>query len=613
MSGKSPKNIFVWIVFGLLAVGLMGFGATGFSGTGRSLGKAGDTDISVQSYRTALGARLAAERAADGTPMPIATAQAQGVTGQVLSKLVTDRVLDNETTRLGLSVGDNAVLAQIVSTPEFSGPDGTFDREIYGYQLARIGQTEAGFESEIRADMSRSLLQRAVLAGMLTPAGLVDAIVAHSAQTRTVSWVELTETDLTAPIPTPDESDLRAFYDANQDQFMAPESREISAAILLPEMLRDRVELDETDLRALYDQQIDIYQQPERRLVERLIFSDQDKVDAAFARLTSGEVDFDALVAERGLDLSNVDLGDVSRADLGDAAEAVFATEPNQIAGPVPTPLGPALFRVNAILAGQDTPFEDALPALRAELGMARATRQIAHSREQIQDLIAGGAAIEDLAERTDMEQRSFSWSTGSTEGLAAYGAIADALPGLNQGDFPSLIELEDGGLAVLRLDAITPATPIPFGTAMADLATAWRADALAQALDARATEITAALENGSDFADLGLTQEVIVDMARSDVIASAPNGFHPVVFETDPGVIARVSSQGREAILRVDSIADGPTDSPDLIAGRAALESVLSQSFADDLLTTYAQQLQMQTDVTVDQGKVAAIHAQYR
>lgn len=612
MSGASPKNILVWIVFGLLAVGMMGFGATGFSGTGRSLGRAGDTDISVQSYRSALNGRLAAERAADGTPMTIAAAQSSGLTAQVLAMLVTQRVMDNELAQLGLSVGDEAVGAQILSTPAFQGPGG-FDREIYTYQLERSGQTESSFEADMRADMSRALLQGAIRAGIPAPDPLVDAVVAYSAQTRTVSWVELSEADLAAPITTVDTATLRAFYDAHPDQFMIPERRDISAAVLLPEMLRDSVTLDDAALRALYEDEIDQYQQPERRLVERLVFGDQAKAEAAMARLTRGEITFDALVAERGLDLTDIDLGDVSRTDLGDAGEAVFTTGPGQIAGPAPTDLGPALFRVNAVLSGLDVSFEAALPSLREELGLVRATRVIAQSREQIADLIAGGATIEDLAERTDMEQQSLSWSAGSSDGLAAYSAIAEAAETLTEGAFPELIELADGGLAVLRLDGVTPAAPIPFDDAGAEVATAWRADAIAQALAARADEIATALREGADFADLGLTPTVIESMARSDVIATAPNGFQPLVFDTDEGAVARLSAQGREAVLRVDAIAQGAADTPELIAGRASLQGVLSQSIADDLLAAFAGELQRQTTVTVDQGKIAAVHAQFR
>lgn len=612
MSASSPKNFVVWIVLALLVVGMMGFGAQGFSGSGRNLGKAGTQDISVQSYITALTTRLAAERAQDGTPMSMAQAQATGVTQQVLSGLITRRVLDNETARLGLSVGDDAVGETILQTPAFQGPDGSFSREAYAYQLERTGQSEASFEQDLRDEMARSLLQTAVLSAVPGPDTLTDVILSYSAQTRDVTWAELTEANLAAPISTPDQDGLRAYYDAHLDQFMTPETRDLSAAVLLPSMLQDSVELDEAALRALYDDRADQYQQPERRLVERLVFGEQAQAEDAAARIASGETDFETLVADRGLDLSDVDLGDVSRADLGAAADAVFAADTGAVAGPALSRLGPALYRVNAVLAEQITSFEDALPALREELGLVRATRVIAQKREGIEDLMAGGARIEDLAERTDMQQQELSWYTGSDEGLAAYAAVSAAIPTLTQDALPTLIELDDGGLVVLRLNAVTAPEPRPFEAVVADVETTWRRDELARQLDAKAAEVAALLADGASFADLGLAPQQIAGLSRADVITAAPNGFLTEAFTADQGAVARVSAQGREAVLRVDAVMAGDASTEDLAANRAQLSAALGQQIGDDLLRAYAEQLMTTTEITVDQAKVNATNARF-
>ena len=72
---------------------------------------------------------------------------------------------------------------------------------------------------------------------------------------------------------------------------------------------------------------------PERRLVERLVYPDQAAADAARAELDAGTT-FEALVAERGLTLDAIDLGDVTREDLGAAGDAVFAAAEGGVVGP---------------------------------------------------------------------------------------------------------------------------------------------------------------------------------------------------------------------------------------------------------------------------------------
>src|SRR5690606_13946061 len=132
------------------------------------------------------------------------------------------------------------------------------------------------------------------------------------------------------------------------------------------------------------------YQQPERRLVERLVFGSADEAAAAWERLESGEVEFDALVEERGLTLDDIDIGDVTEKQLGPAGPAVFAlTEPGLV-GPVDTDLGPAILRMNGILAAENVSFEEAREEILHDYAGDQARRMIANMREQVNDVLAG-------------------------------------------------------------------------------------------------------------------------------------------------------------------------------------------------------------------------------
>ncbi|MFD1809426.1 peptidyl-prolyl cis-trans isomerase [Gemmobacter lanyuensis] len=123
--------------------------------------------------------------------------------------------------------------------------------------------------------------------------------------------------------------------------------------------------------------------------MERLVFASEDEAKAAKARLDAGE-SFDALVEERGLKLMDIDLGDVSKAELGAAGDGVFALTAPGVAGPLPSDLGPALYRMNAVLAAQETTFEQAKADLTTEYQMDAARRAIADKVEAIDDALAG-------------------------------------------------------------------------------------------------------------------------------------------------------------------------------------------------------------------------------
>ena len=106
--------------------------------------------------------------------------------------------------------------------------------------------------------------------------------------------------------------------------------------------------------------------------------------------------------------------------DLGPAGEAIFALEEPGVTGPLPSDLGPALYRMNGILSAQETTFEEARADLQAEAAADRSRRIIIDMIPQVEDLLAGGADSALLAERTDMQEGQIDWNVDVFEDIAA-------------------------------------------------------------------------------------------------------------------------------------------------------------------------------------------------
>jgi len=612
MAERSRNRIGVWIILGFLFVGLIGFGATGLTGTIRTLGTVGDKTIPVQQYANALTQGIRAQEAEYGQPLPFALIQALGIDRTVLQQVVADRTLDNEAARLGLSVGDARVRDQILGASMFGGLDGTFDREAYREVLRREGLSESEFETGLREDITRSLLQGAVVGGIAEPGIYADTLVQFIGERRSLSWANLLDEELTTPLSVPTEADLLAHYEANPDAFTLPESRTITFAWLTPDMIQNEIALDEEALRALYDERIAEYVQPERRLVERLAFIDAEQARAARARVDGGEITFDDLVAERGLDLSDVDLGDLAIEQLGAAGEAVFAAAPGMTVGPFDTSLGPALFRMNAILAAEEISFAEAEPDLRRELGAARARRVIEDMSEGLTDMIAGGAAPEDLAQSTDLELGAITWTLGMTDGIAAYESFRAVAAGLTEGGFPELQELEDGGVFVPRLDTITPPTLQPFDTVRDAVILGWTETAIHAATLAEAARLADEITAGGDFATLMPGMVVENSLTRRDFVAETPPNFMTEVFKMAPGEV-RVIDGGIDAIVvRLDAIAPPPADDPAMLAERETIAEFGAAGIAQDIFAIFSARVQQATDVQINEAAVAAVNAQF-
>lgn len=587
------KKTVYWLLLAVMVLGLGGFGVGNFGGSMRAIGSVGKTEVGVTDFILALQTEMRAVSAQLGQPVTTQMAKDFGLDRAVQARLFANAALDEQNRALGVSVGDEEVRRQILTARAFQGPSGKFDRETYTAALRQQGQTETQFESKLRAESARLILQGAVVGGVAAPAVAVERYTDFITQTRSFSWLELTEAGLTAPLSAPTPADLEAYYKAHPAEFTLPETRKISYAYVTPEMIVDSVSLDEAALKAAYEARADEFNQPEKRLVERLVYPSVAEAEAAKA---SGK-SFADLAAERGLTLADADLGEVEKADLGAAGEAVFALTEAGIVGPIETDLGPALFSMNAILEAKITSFEEAKEELAGEAKMDRARRMIADMSGGFEDDLAGGVTLEEIAEATDLEFGQIDFTPETSEGIAGYEAFRVQALKVTEADFPELGALDDGGVFALRLDAVVAPALQPLEVVRAQVEAGWRAEALTAALSAQGAALAAGaapLAGAKEVAKLarggfveGLAGEAVAEVfalksAGDGAVVTGSGEFWGRVFVVRLGAIEAASAQ-----------AEAET--------RAQVEEQLTQGIATDLFDYYARALEAEAGVVID------------
>ena len=611
-AGKSTiSKTAVWILLGLLFVALAGFGANSVSGNIRTIGFAGDQPISVNAYVREMQQELSQLQRQLGRAVPMSDAIAAGIDQRVLQRLITQAALDQEAADLGLSVGDEVVRNEILDIRGFQGLDGQFDRDAYRFALDRVGLSEADFEADLRRETARELVQGAVIGGTRMPDIMTDTLIRYVAARRSFTWAALTADDLDTPIEDPTGGDVQMFYDMNQADFMLPETKRLRFIRLTPDMMLDDVDVDESAVRQLFDERKNEYELPERRLVERLVFSDDSTAESAKAQVEVGGTSFEQLVQERGLVLADVDLGDVTRDDLEDAAEQVFTAEQGAVVGPLPTSLGPALFRINGVLAAQTTAFEDVRDQLRDELAGANARRQIEVLAEEVDNLLAAGATLEEIAAETPLELGELDWFSGSDDGLAAYTAFSEVAARVTEEDYAEVIYLRDDGIAALELIEVLPARPEPLDEARDRVVASLKAEEVRAALQAKVDPIAEDLRQGGTWEDAGLTPSVEEGQTRSSFIEGAPAGFVTDIFEMDIKDVAVVPNGAGLILVKLDAILP-PEEDGDVAAIRQQVAAGLNQSLAQALFAAYVRDVQLRVRPQIDQRALAAVQSSF-
>ena len=612
---NSLSRIAIWILMGLLLVGLAGFGIGSFGSGGSTVGRVGDEVITADAYARALQDEMAAQQRARGEAVGLQELLARGTDRQVLDGLVARAALANEAQLAGISVGDAEVARQIRQIQAFQGIDGSFDRLAYEAYLDRSGQDADTFEEQVREDTARGLLQQAIIGGITAPDAITGLLTAYQTESRAATLARVTEDDLRIGALEPTEAQLGTFYEENSDRFTRPETREVTYAWVTPEMLLDEVEISQEALQNLYDERADEFVQPERRLLEQLIFQSEQAARQAADALVGGQVAFADLVAERDLTLADVDLGEVARDDLPPAAaEAVFADDEAEFIGPVDVPLGYAVFRVNAVLEASETALEDVRDELSVELRLDAARRLIDDSRSGWTDLLVGGATLEDLAAETDLRLGEMDWTQASEDTIAGYDAFGEVVEVTEPGDFPEFVDLSDGGLFALRVEAVRPPALPPLDEIAGQVREAWRAAQVRDALAVRAREIVAGLEDrGDTLEDLDLPLATETALRRRDPVPGAPPTLVSQLFQLRaPGDIVVIPAAEAAWIVRLDAIEPGTRGTPETAMLRQVLGAQLGQSIQGDLFEAFGQAMQQDLGISLNRQMINAVHASF-
>lgn len=483
----------------------------------------GDKEITTQEFSTALSNDMLVLQRQAGRAISISEVRQLGRDQVVLAQLSTREALNAEAEAMGLSASPAAIRQAIETAPIFQGPDGSFNRFSYESVLRREGLSPAQYEDSIRQDLARDAMMQAVGVGTAAPRALAETLHRYRNEQRVLDYMLLSKAD--APDPgEPSDEQVSAFHEENADRFSAPDYRALSWVALTPAGMADSIEIGEGEVEEAYQSRLAEFTRSATRTVDQLLFDTEEEANAAKTRIDEGAA-FAELVEESGATLRDVSLGTVERGGLpGALDDAAFAVVEPGIVGPVQTAFGWTLLNVRVVVEETVTPMDDVADTLRRDLAMLEARETILEESVAMDDEIAGGATLEQVADRTAALY-------ASTDAIDATGRGADGepvaglpdIPGFlraafqaAEGEEPVLVEADGGGYYALSVDGLTPSALRPLDTVRDEVIAAWQDAERTKALAALAETLQARLEEGSTLAALAAEQ-------GKDVTTSAP------------------------------------------------------------------------------------------
>ncbi|HEX6959482.1 MAG TPA: SurA N-terminal domain-containing protein [Ferrovibrio sp.] len=617
-----------WIAKGLMFVLVASFGIWGIADYIRNFGgnapvaKVGNTEISQPEFAEAWRRQLSQLQRRFGGNFSAEQAHQLGLDASVLNQLVEDRLYQQAARDMGITITEADVRNALLNAPAFKGEDGRFNRLAYERYLREQGYSEATLVALLQQDVARTRLLGSLFGSLTSaPKLMADTILGYRLERRFADYVVVDSAKLPAP-PAPTAEKIEEYYKANPAAFTAPERRSLSWFEITPAALAAKMEVSDAELHEEYEANQSAYVTPEKRAVEQVVFTTEAEAKAAKEALDKGE-DFMAMAARtKKLKPDDVKLGSVAKSELPAAiATAIFDLPLNTVSDPIRSPFGWHLARVTKVEPGSTKTFDQAKDELHQQVALRKAIDGMTKLRAQIDDQIAGGAMLNEIAKTQNATPQSV--ANIDAQGNGPDGKPVETLPKLpafltqafdtSIEAEPQIIDLPEGGLAVLKVTEIQPSAVRPLDEVKDQVVAALQQKARAEAAADQAKQIAERVRNGSDLAKeaatFGGTVHVSAALMRSG--QPAERAFSPSVVSalfdakkagevvTGPAAAVPGVAPNSAIVARLSRIK--AADPAAIAAQEDKSRQQLAGGMAQDLVQRYREKLQEEIGVKVN------------
>jgi peptidyl-prolyl cis-trans isomerase D len=504
--GFMAKIMLVVLFLSLVAIVITGFG-TGGGGLGDLGGLRSGTVARVG------GEKISSDRLRDETQrqferirreqpeLDMAAFLSRGSLEQVLDQLVDVTAISVFGREQGLGVSRQMIDRDIASVPAFQDLSGRFDDATFRRVLAQERLTE----QQLRDDLEASLIRRQLVLPIAGSAHVPNAIASQYA-----SLLLEQRSGIVGAVPSaaigaaqePNDAELAAFYRSNQARYTIPERRVIRYALFGPEQVAAAAQPTEAELQAAYRQN-PAYTARETRSLSQVVLQNEAQARALAQKIASG-TSFAAAAAQAGYGPSDTALGVNSREAFAGksspaVAASVFGAAKGATVGPIRSPFGWHVVRIDDIIVSPARPLAAVRGELSAQVQQRKATNALNDLATRIENAIGEGSSFDEIvaAQKLAVKETAPVTAAGAAPDTAGWQAPPELQPlleaafAMEPGEDPAVETVQENQrYALIAVARSIPAAAPP----LAQVRDRVKADLLARRASERARAIATAI-----------------------------------------------------------------------------------------------------------------------
>lgn len=544
-----------------------------------------------------------------------------GIPQKILDSLIDQFLITSELKKYNVVVTDAAVRRHIQSIPAFLNEQGAFDKRAFDYLLHNNHITESQFIADVRSELQQHQLFGALFAGTHLPKTYVDLLFKGFFEQRVFAVVTIPLSKMVVK-DLPKQDDLEKFYQGNQAEFMQPETRKITLLEIDPKLMKDRISIPLDKLQEEYERRKAEFEIAEKREIKQINLKDEGVAKKAVESLKKGRP-VPAVARDQSGEFK--DLGLVTKQQLPDlVAERLFEAELGQVTGPISTPFGWQVYVVSKIEPSFIKSFVEIRAQLESELKIQMANDQIYELKNKIEDALAGGATVAEIAKEHNLKIQTInSISKFGKDEAEKYvlpesgrADILDQAFSLPENADSPVIDTKEGSSYIVHVDAVRAAHVPPFDEIKDKVLKAWLQEKRFNLGAIVAEQLVKDARSVSDLSRLALSRKLSIRMLDplSRVDAEKDEKIHKQftpklvsqMFELKPGkaiygLMMDRSAGGGVQVVMLQKVL--PFNQNALKEKREQIEKKFSDLAYQDAMALYIKSLRSVAKVSINQA----------
>ena len=627
-----------------------------------------DQEITISEYSTAFQNYRRRMQAQMGQAFDPELFDQAIIRRQYLEQMIDEELLAQVSLEAGLAVDDQSLALAIREIEGFQ-VDGEFNLEVYQARLAAQGMTPQQFEAEMRAsivfsqfpvsiatsaiatkwelrDYAALMDQKRAFKAVIVPAEplvvdeslvedvVVDEVIETAEGAEVVAAEEIVAAEEVTGLAPVEEEAVLAWYEENKGDYLSREMIEIEYLELDVATMGGSVEPEEEVLKGRFEEQKVRFVTPEARLASHILLevdSAAAEVDIETAREQAEELaerarageDFAALATEYSQDVgSAADGGDLGWVEPGFMVQAFEdglynLSGEGSISDPIQTGFGFHVIYLREIRPSEGMTYTEARDILVAEYVAEADERRYLEQADRLVDIIyEDPTTLDAAADELGLEVRTAGpfGRQGDPAGISSNmevvtTAFSDLV--LGQGLVSDPVNLGDNHIVLVRMKEHFPEAQLPLEDVRDQVVDSIRSQRAMEAASARAGELLASLNGGTDIVSLAETSGL--DLIEQE--AATRNGpqiearlrrevfLLPKPAEDGP-VRSVVELSDGYAVIQLDSVTDGEYSEEDALRAQNYARRLSNGSASSEALG-FVRMLREQSEIEIFEDKL--------